>query len=283
MSAMYIKNSISSAAVFIVIAAFMTSCDTTNTNMEPGKGNVEVQLKTSLSDGAAQKNTSANTIFANDSLIIEGINGSLEIDDIRFIVDKFKLEPEDIDAEDDSTDSEIEEFEAEPFFVDLPLHEDTLSLANGAIAAGLYEEFEFEIGDLDFEEDEDEEAEENPAVTDSILSNFPNWPEDASLVVTGTFTPTGGASQPFTVFAEAEVEIEREFEPSLEVTESNMAQVVSVNINPVRWLTQSDGTVVDLSAYDWEEHQELLEFSAKFKDGVEDIEVDDDDFDDDDD
>ncbi|MTI86879.1 MAG: hypothetical protein FH748_02805 [Balneolaceae bacterium] len=86
----------------------------------------------------------------------------------------------------------------------------------------------------------------------------------------------------FLVFAKAEIEIERELDPLLDVTEDNVMNVVSVRINPVSWLFNEDGTVLDLHQYNWEDTETLLEFSAKFKKGVEEIEVDEEDLDDDD-
>lgn len=264
---------------FVVLIAFTISlfsgCDTTSTDAE--QGNVELQIKTVAP--TSSKAASAGVATEHDSLIVEGTNGTLRIDDIRFIVEEFELDP--ADGEDDS--AELEEFEAEPFFVDLPLNEETLSLANSQINVGLYEELEFEVENLDFEDAEDGEDEEHQALADTIRSHFPDWPDEASMVITGTFTPDGEEARPFKVFAEAEIEIELEFNPPLEVTADNMQQVVSVRINPARWFEQSDGTVFDLSEYDWDNQQELLEFSAEFEDGLEEIEVEDDDDDGDDD
>lgn len=270
----------------LILLAFLTSgfagCDTTSTNSEQSDGNVKLQFKTVTgSQGKA-----LNKMSEHDSLVVDGSNGSLQIDDIRFIVEEFKFELEDDGcAEDDSTNEEAdcEEFEAEPFFVDLPLNEDTLSLANDKIGTGLYEEMEFEVNDLDFENEEEGDDEEHQALADSIRSEFPEWPDEASMIITGTFTPNDGDPQPFKVFAKAEIEIEREFNPPLEVTENNMQQVVSVNINPAGWLQQEDGSVIELSKYDWDEQGELLEFSAEFEDGIEELEVDEEEFDDDDD
>ncbi|WP_138429060.1 hypothetical protein [Fodinibius saliphilus] len=270
---MKLTKLLSFATLIALLIGFLTSCDTTNTNTELGDGNVELQFKT------VSSNTSSKTVFppnntssSHDSLLIEGSNGTLQIDDIRFIVAEFEMDPS--EADDDST--ELEEFESDPFFVDLPLGEETLSLANNQITAGLYEELEFEVEDLDFDEEEGEE-EQHQALIDSIRSDFADWPNEASMMVVGTFTPTDGDSQSFTVFAEAEIEIEREFNPPLEVTEDNIQQVVSVRINPVRWFEQSDGSVLDLSQYDWDQHQQLLEFEAEFENGVEEIEVQDED------
>lgn len=262
--------------LFTLLAFFITSCDTTSTNTELGEGNVELQFKT-VSDSSPSKTTSSGTIAStHDSLTIEGNNGTLQIDDIRFIVSEFELEP--ADAEDDS--EEIEEFESRPFFVDLPLGEDVLSLANNQIQAGLYEELEFNVEDLDF--DDDGEEEEHQALADSIRTEFSDWPDEASMVLVGTFTSTDGQTQSFKVFAKAEIEIEREFNPPLEVTEDNIQQVVSVRINPTKWLAKEDGSVLDLTQYDWDEYEELIEFEVEFENGVEEIEVEDDDFEDDD-
>lgn len=255
-----------------LLIALISSCDTTSTNTEPGQGSVELQFKTVSGSSSSKSVSSGKVSSSDDSLTIEGTNGTLLINDILFIVEKFKLEPADTDN--DST--EIEEFESEPFFVDLPLSDSSLSLANSRIQAGLYEELEFEVKDLDFEDEEESEDQEHQELADSIRSEFPDWPDEASMVLIGTFIPSDGDPKSFKVFAKAEIEIELEFNPPLEVTGDNIQQVVSVQINPSRWVQQEDDNVLDLSRYDWNEHQQLLEFEAKFKDGVEDIEVDDD-------
>ncbi len=273
---------LSFTALSFLLISFLTGCDTTNTNPEPGEGNVALQFKT-ISGNTSAKTVSSGitTSSSHDSLVIEGSNGTLRIDDIRFIVAKFKLEA--ADSDNDSVEVEPDEFESKAFWVDLPLGEETLSLGNSAIQAGLYEELEFEVEDLDFDDGEEGEEQEHTALADSIRTVFPEWPDEASMVITGSFTPSDGDPQSFNVFAEAEIEIEREFEPPLEITEENVQQVVSVRINPTRWLQQEDGSVYDLSQYDWSEYGELLEFEAEFEDGVEEIEVDEDDFDDDED
>lgn len=254
-----------------------SSCDMIGNKSEPEDGSVKLQFNTLSSSSSSKAVSSAKTTASShDSLIIEGTNGTLRINDIRFIVAEFELDPSDVDE--DST--EIEEFESNPFFVDLPLGEDTLGLANSDIQAGFYEELEFEVENLDF--DEEEEDAEHQALADSIRSEFADWPNEASMVLLGTFTPSDGDQKSFKVFAEAEIEVELEFDPPLEVTEDNMQQVVLIQINPARWFERSDGTVLDLTDYDWDQHQQLLEFEAEFENGVEKIEVDEEEKDDDD-
>ncbi|MBD3615144.1 MAG: hypothetical protein HUJ22_01130 [Gracilimonas sp.] len=277
---MILKKIFSPLTTFTLLIIIMAGCDTTSTDTKSSEGNVKLQFKTATgtSGTAAKALASGNSLMSqHDSLIVEGSNGTLTINDIRFIVEKFKLEPADV--ENDTVEIEYEEFEAEPFFIDLPLTDDTLNLGNNQIKAGFYEEFEFEVKDLDFEFDEEEE--DHQALADSIRSEFPEWPEEASMIIIGSFTPTGGESQAFMVFAKAEIEVELEFEPPLEVTE-DMEHVVSVNIDPTQWVLQEDGSVINLTDYNWGEREELLEFSAKFKEGLLEVEVDEEDFDDED-
>ncbi|MGM0588686.1 MAG: hypothetical protein ACQETE_09750 [Bacteroidota bacterium] len=268
-----------------LLIGFISGCDNTGTDpqLNAGEGDVKIQFKTN-SNNLAKTATIHNSLLANDSLVIEGTNGKLQIDDIRFIVSEFKLEPADADEETDSLDTEAEDFEAGPFWVDLPLGSDSLTLGNSPIKAGVYEELEFEVEDLDLDDEEDEDPQLQP-LADSIRSEFPDWPDDASLLVIGTFTPTNGSPQPFKVYAEAEIEIEREFSPPLEVIEgNNLRSVLSINFHPASWFENSDGSVIELDDFDWDQTEELLEFEAKFEDGVEEIDSDkeEDDGDDDD-
>ena len=256
-------------------------CDTTSSNSDTRNGNVELQFKTVA--GSAAKASFDMTASAHDSLILEGTNGTLKVDDVRFIVSEFEMEREEDSTESDTAEVEMEDFESGPFIVDLPLNGEALSLANRNIPAGFYSELEFEVEDLDLESDDQDEEGEYQALADSIRAAYPDWPDEASMVITGSFTPANtDSAQSFKVFAEAEIEIEREFEPPMEVTEDNVQKVVTVRINPARWFEQADGTVRDLTRNDWEAGQELLEFEAEFEDGTVEIEVEDD-FDDDED
>lgn len=252
------------SAAFLVVV--IVSCDTTRTNTEPGEGSVELQFGTVTSPVSSKAASSGNAAATNNFFIVEGTNGALQIDDFGFIIKKIKLE------------SDIEKRETGPFFVNLPLNEDALSLAINEIEPALYEEFEFEINPVDFEEEE---------IEDTIRPYFPDWPDQASMVLTGTFFPNNGDDpRPFKVFAKGEIEVEWKFEPPLEVTEDHLEQVVSITIDPAHLLEKLegfglDGEIVDLSRYDWDQNQKLLEFSAKFKEGFVEIRVEDQDFDDD--
>lgn len=253
----------------VFMAGSIVGCDSSSTDLgtDESAASTAVQFKT-VTGESGKMATSAD----EDTLKIEGSNGTLRIDDIRFIVAEFELEREDDD--DNSGDEQWEEFEFDPFFVDLPLgNDEVISMGESDIPAGLYKELEFEIEDLDLEGDDDEE--EYQELAEEIRAEFNDWPDEASMVITGTFAPADGDERTFKVYAEAEIEIEREFEPALEITAGDIEKILTVRINPPRWFERSDGTVLDLSQYDWDETESLLEFEAEFEDGVEEIEFDD--------
>lgn len=251
------------------LAFAVSGCDSTGTNADVGQGKVQIQMKT-LS-GSSSKANSFNVNSSHDSLVVEGSNGTLKIDDIRFIAEEFSLEKEEENGGDDS-DSDNEEIEAGPFFVDLPLVSDTLFIGENLIPEGTYSELEMEVGDLDFEDEDSDES--YPELADSIRSEFPDWPEDASMVVTGTFTDSDGNSNSFKVFAEAEIEIEKEFDSPIEVTADNINEVISINIMPESWFMKEDGTVYDLSQADWDKTNEVLEFEGEFENGIKNVDSD---------
>ena len=173
--------------------------------------------------------------------------------------------------------------EVGPLFVDLPLQADTLNLGTDFFDPDIFEELEFKVGDVDLDEDEDEEdKQEHQELVELIRTDFPDWPDEASLVLIGNFISTENDTSSFKVFAEAEVEIEIEFETPMEIDESAFNQIIRLEIDPERWLLFDDGTVPNLSEFDFESTGRILEFEAKFKNGFMSVEVDDDHDDDDD-
>jgi len=202
---------------------------------------------------------------------VEGSNGTLEIDQILLIVSEFELESDDDLCEDDDG-PDCDDFESLPFLVDLPLDGGEVTVATDAVPTGIYDELEFEVEDVDLGDDGDDDDQEKQDAIESILQDlralYPLFPEDASMVARGTFTPTEGAPRDFTVFFEAEIEVEMEFSPPIEVPGVGSVTVV---VDPSRWFGAGD-TVLDLSAFDGQ----LLDFEVEIEDGFTEIEIDDD-------
>lgn len=263
----------------VVAGLLLSGCDSTTNVNNPSQSDITLQFTTGSS-------SSANAAYSNqvqqtgDMLEVEGSNGTLVIHDIRFIVEDFELERADgacEDAEDaEDGDDECEEFESDPFFVDLPLQEDTLNLDTTPIEAGLYEGLEFEIDDLDLDEEDEEDQNAKEQLAEQVRQEFPDWPDEVSMVIIGDFNSSDGGTTSFKTFAEAEIEIEMEFNPPLEVGDNADTKLINVNITPKNWFLREDGTVVDLSEYDYESTGKILEFEKEMEDGFDGLDTDDD-------
>ena len=263
-----LSRTISLVAAVVASALLLGACDSTGSADQ--ESSVQVGFATSYTASGA---SGAAAKSSHDSLEITGSNGTLKVTDVRLIVSEIELEG----------DADSAEFEAGPTFLDLPLDTtDVAPVATSRIPPGSYDEFEFEVEDVDIEENDDDE-EELQDLGEEIRGTFPDWPEDASMVVVGTFTPDGGSPQDFTTYFEAEIEVEREMEPAFEVGGDGPARRLTVRLDPTRWFSKNDGTAWDLSQSDYASTEELIEFEAEFENGVTEIEVDDEDDDDDDD
>lgn len=264
--------------VFVALA--FAACDTTGP--EDGAG-VRIQFQT-----AAQPSGPALGVNSAADFTIGGSNGSLSLSDIHFIVDKFELERQEgacdaassagvsgaaNRADDEEDGDECEEFEAGPFFIGLELGTG-IPVVTQDVPAGTYTRLKFEVEDTEFGEDEDDHHGMNVAelMQDIAAAGFIDWPQKASMVVSGTFTPVGGAPRPFTAYFEAELNIRQGFDPPLTVTDQ--PATVTIEVDPTMWFLGSDGQVMDLSAFDFEATGRIVEFEARLRDGFRGIEHD---------
>ena len=200
--------------------------------------------------------TSTSIAKADDSLVVEGTNGRLKVEDIRFIISEVEL-----DGEADSTEFATEK----PIFVDFPLNSsNVVSVASDRVPPGTYNEFEFEVGDADLDEGEDE-AGIQQLRTDIEEAGFGDWPNKASLVAVGTFTPTDGEPREFRTYFDAEIEVEIEMEGrTFEVGSDDPARQLTVSLTPSRWFL-SDGSPMDLSADKYQNVEEPVELEVEFE------------------
>lgn len=211
---------------------------------------------------------------------VPGSNGTLTITRLAVVVNEFELEGPDLECDDDdgptAGDCEDEgEFEAGPFFVDVPVDGTPLTIANDDIPEGTYTAFEFEVEDFELDDDsDDEDGAKILALLEDIRDNaVADWPTEASLLVEGSFTPTAGSAVDFRVFFAAEVEIERSIQPPL-VLAAGDAKTVDIALHVDEWFALPDGSVIDLSQFDFAATGEVVEFELEFDDGVE-VEYDD--------
>lgn len=160
---------------------------------------------------------------------------------------------------------DCEEFSAGPLFVGLDLGGD-VPVVSQEVPPGTYTRLEFRVEDTEMEEGDDHAA-NLPDLMQAIRdAGYDNWPSKASLLVGGTFTPTGGAPRPFTAYFEAELRIRKMFDPPLDIADS--PSTVTVEVDPSLWFRTANGALLDLSAYDWATTQHVVEFEGKLGDGL---------------
>jgi hypothetical protein len=123
---------------------------------------------------------------------------------------------------------------------------------------GVYEEIELETG---------APGDAYPDLLDAIHGAIPDWPAEASLLVVGSFTPTDADPVPFRVYFDARIKVEQEFEDEPLVVEEGGDLTVTVTIDPARWITNPDGSVDDLSVYDYDTTGEVVDFGMRSGDG----------------
>lgn len=255
----------------VLLAAFvMAGCDSVNSD-ETTSGRVAVQFGVAASETTTG---ASKTIFGANTLEVTGTNGTLEIDRIAFIVSELELEGDDGACDDDGND-DCAEFESGTFFVDLTLDGSPTLVSVDDVKMGTYNELEFEIENLDFDDDEEDEAQ----VRADIESAFDTWPEDASLYVEGRFVSNDGESRSYKAFFDAEVEIEEEFPLPLVLDETTNTSV-SVDVSPSAWFVMNNGAVIDLSEFDFDSTGRIAEFEVEIEQGFTGTSFEDDDDDD---
>lgn len=213
----------------------------------------------------------ARAAFETAALTIPANGGVFEIADVQFIVSEFELEgTETCTFTDEDGETEIDEceFEGGPHLVSLPLDGGAISLGTAYITEGTYTFLEFEVEDLEVDEEDADDSEKEAALT-SILTDlravYPDFPTGASMVASGQYIPDTGDPQPFTVYFAAEIEIEMALDPALEVPAND---ALTINVDPSAWFTGFDLLAAD---------GQLVEFELEMEDGFVEVEIDDED------
>jgi len=212
---------------------------------------------------------------AGPPMVIDGLNGSLTIDEIRIIINQAELKPADGSCDlAEASGEDCPDFEAPPRFLDLPLDGEPIDAFTALIPAGTYKALDFEIEDLEDDETDPTVAAAIDVLRADILSEFPDWPDQASVLVSGSFTPTGSDPVDFRTYLKAEIEVEMALVPNLVIDESGRAsRNLTVDVSPHMWFLLDDGSVLPLSDYDYGATQEMLEFDVEMEDGFTQIEV----------
>lgn len=246
----------------------------------PGQaGNVSIRFGLGPGLAASPPSGSVLDAAAQQAVLIDGDNGTLDITRIAVVVEEFELEPVEVaDCDVDPQPPGCVDFETNYFFIDIPVDGSQLTVLDQDAPPGMYEEVEIEIDELEVDQDDADDV-ANADIIQALLGNirsdpdFEGWPDQASMAVVGMFTPKDANGIPgepvaFTTFFRAEIEIEYEPPTPFEVGDGN-AVTVMVNLKPDLWFRQGTD-VLDLAAL----QSELVEFELELENGIE-VEVDD--------
>jgi len=261
------------ALTFGAVVAMAACGDSTGVD---GPQNVSLNFRVT----EAPAPTAAAQAVAGPARVVDvaGDNGTLTLNRILVVVNEVQLKPADGSCDlvtTSDTSDDCPEFEAPPRFLDLPLDGSPVAAVTAMIPAGTYKELDFEIEDLEDDEEEVGMAAAIEAVRTQILGEFPDWPRKASALILGTFQPVGGAAEDFRVYIDAEIEIEFELLPNLVVAaDGSASRSLTVDIRPDIWFMNQDGTVRDLREFDYDLTQSLMELEVEMEEGFTKVEID---------
>lgn len=244
-----------------------------------GRARVGVRFGISSPSASSSRSPSFNVspprsaaATTDSGLVVAGTNGTLKLTNISFIVSSLELK---CDGMDDSAAVACAKFEAPPSFVTLPLGTGAVEVASAAIPAGSYSKLEFEVEDL--KADAEDDATQRQQVSDLLnrirtVQGFGDFPDQASMVVEGTFTPTGGAPTAFRVYLKAEIEVGMRLVPPLTIGSNGASRALTVDVQPSLWFRNADSTVRDLSKLDFKATGSVVEFEIEMGRGFDKVE-----------
>lgn len=270
-----VSNGWTTAAAGLAMAAVLAGCSGI-TDVD-GPQNVTVGFRT-----VGVPSATAQGGMAGAPVQYAGSNGTLIINRVLMLVAEVELEHDDGCDDDAGVNGRdvagCEDFEAEPALIDLPLDGTPITVASALVAPGVYDELEFEIEDIDLDDLGDDEDKRGAlaALRAEVRSLVPDWPAKATLLITGTFQAPGEAPVAFRTFVRAEIEVEMDLIPNLIIGSDGSAnRTVFVDLRPDLWFVTSQGTVRDLTLWDFNTTGLLLDLEVEIENGFWSVEFDD--------
>ncbi len=228
-------------------AALLSACGSDNGPNSDGR--VEFNVATRAAMAANPSRASFDVTSPTPGTFTDGTN-TLTLTSVQIVLREIELDRAGVDPLCDEAqvdDDACEELEVGPLLVDLPLGAGPEQTIVADVAAGTYDEIEFELHKSD-----------NGSPADAaFLAANPGF-EGVSVRVEGTFNGQG-----FTYTSDVNVEQEHELAPPLTIAESG-ATDLTMFVDVSRWFQTESGTLIDpATANNGQPNESLVEESIK--------------------
>lgn len=276
-------------ALTATAGVFLAACGDSGTSGGNGPGTTPV-VRFNLAARPATAGAARMASLAEPYTVTDASGNTLTFEKVEMVLREIELKradrdvvcgdddsSSDDDGNDDSSnsfsDDDCEELEFGPVLIDLPLGGGAAQVFTVEVAAGTYDELEFEVHKPEDDDDADDAA---------FLAAHPDF-RRISIRVTGTYNGT-----PFTYTSDLEAEQERDLVPPLTLSTAS-ATDLTLFVDVDTWFRTGGGTLVDpATANAGGQNEGLVENNIEnsidaFEDDDRDGDDDDDDGDDDDD
>lgn len=246
------RNSPRPALTWLLLP-LLGACADTSASADP----VPVTVSLAVAEGAPVARGVQGPADRANSISVAGANGTLVLEELNLIVGPVKLADEDGDRVDMEPGARL---------VDVPMDEVPVQVANRLVPVGGYTALLLAVRSLELPDPAGSSEPRTAGVP--VRERFPSWPGEAGLRVVGFFEPAdGGRDRTFVVYLGGRAELELGFDPPLEVGPDGAPIGIEVDLDPESWFTEVDGSVLDLSAYDFATTGEVLDFDARLPGG----------------
>lgn len=218
-----------------IIAPALATLAACGDSTAPDGGASSVSLSFAAQGASLPTNTAGNAILVGAS------NDTLVISSVQLVLNEVELKragvtscpdsmPPRTRGDRSSDDRGCSRLDLGPMLLNVPLTEAGTSSLSVSIPAGSYREIEFELDDVDTDEDA-------TAAERAFAAANPEF-VDRTVRITGTYRGT-----PFTFTSSVEAEVEFEFAPPLTV-EAGVNDNITVSLDLARWFRSSTGALL---------------------------------------
>lgn len=194
-------------------------------------------------------------------------SGQPQLESVYLVVDEFKLEGNDEACSEPGAAPDCAKFEADPHLLALNLASaQPQQMLDEMAPPGTFTSLKFETKWRGADEG---------VLAEMDAEGITDWPSNASMMVTGRFTPEGAStSEPFRVFFDAEVKVVLPLPSPLVIDrDEEGTRVISIEVDPNLWFAMN-AEYVDLLAMDFDTTGEVYYLEVKLEDGFTKIEFD---------